>query len=119
MYAAALLQASSKVCDRVSSPKMRPSGAGAVFGGSESGSAYLAISTKKERCVIGAVCDGKWDEWLADRPQSLNRGGGDRPRPFVIIAIWAGSVLTENRGGTVTRAQVSKGICVMHTCWGL
>ena len=72
-----------------------------------------------ERCIIVAVRDAKWHEVLADRLRSPNGGGGDRPRPFIIITIWAGFVLVENRGGTAARAQVSSGICVMHLCWGL
>ena len=58
-------------------------------------------------------------EVLADRQRTPNRGDVDWPHPFIIIAIWEGFVLVENRGGTVTRSQVSSGICVMHLCWGL
>ena len=47
-----------------------------------------------------------------------NGGGCDRPRPFRIIAIWAGFVLAENRGNTVTRAHVSSSIGIMHPYWG-
>ncbi|CAM9563402.1 unnamed protein product, partial [Ascophyllum nodosum] len=36
-----------------------------------------------------------------------NGGGCDRLRPFRIIAIWAGFVLAQCRGSTVTGAQVS------------
>ena len=68
---------------------------------------------------MGAVCHIKWYEVWAYRLRSPNGGGDDRPRPFIIIAIWTGFVLVENRGGTVTRAQVSSGICVMNLCWGL
>ena len=46
---------------------------------------------------------------LTNRLRSPNGEGSDRPRPFIIIAIWAGFVLAENRGGTVRRAQVSSG----------
>ena len=42
-----------------------------------------------ERCMIGAVCHVKWHEVWAYRLRSPNGGGGDRPRPFIIIAIWA------------------------------
>ena len=48
-----------------------------------------------------------------------NGGGCDRPRPFSVIAIWVGIVLAKCRGGTVTSAQVSSGIGIMHLCWGL
>ena len=65
---------------------------------------------------MGAVCDVKWYEVLTGRPRSPNRGGGDRPLPLIYIAIWAGFVLAESRGGTVTRAQVRRGICVMYSC---
>ena len=47
--------------------------------------------------------DVKWYEVLADRLRSPNGGGGDRPHPFVIITIWAGFVLVENRAGSVVR----------------
>ena len=42
-----------------------------------------------ERCIIGAVCHVKWYEVWLYRLRSPNGGGGDRPRPFIIIAIWA------------------------------
>ena len=42
-----------------------------------------------ERCIIDAVCHVKWYEVWAYRLRSPNGGGGDRPRPFIIIAIWA------------------------------
>ena len=45
-------------------------------------------------------------------------GGGDRSRPFIIIVIWAGFVLAENRGNTVTRAYISSSIDTMHPYWG-
>ena len=60
------------------------------------------------------MCHVKWYEVWGYRLQSLNGGGGDRPRPFIIIAIWAGFVLTENRGNTITRAHVSSSIGIMH-----
>ena len=69
-------------------------------GGSQSRMTSLLIC---ERCIIGAVCDIKWYEVWADRLRSPNEDGGDKPRPFIINAIWAGFVLAENRGGTVTR----------------
>ena len=43
-----------------------------------------------------------------------NGGGCDRPRPFRVIAIWTGFVLAQSRGVTVTGAQYSGGIGVMH-----
>ena len=46
-----------------------------------------------------------------------NGGGCGRTRPFSAIAIWAGIVLARCRGGTVTSAQVSSGIGIMHLCW--
>ena len=52
-----------------------------------------------------------------DGLKSPNGGGGGRPRPFVVVAFWAGFVLAENRVDTV--AQVSRGIFVLHSCWGL
>ena len=39
--------------------------------------------------MIGAVCHVKWYEVCAIRLRCPNGGGGDRPRPFIIIAIWA------------------------------
>ena len=35
------------------------------------------------------MCHVKWYEVWAYRLRSPNGGGGDRPRPFIIIAIWA------------------------------
>ena len=55
---------------------------------------------------------------LADRLRSSNGGGGNRPRLFVIIAIWAGFVLVENRGGTVARLK-SPVAFVLCTCAGV
>ena len=54
-----------------------------------------------------------------DGLKSPNGVGGGRPRPFVVVAFWAGFVLAENRGDTVTRALVSRGIFVSHSSWGL
>ena len=65
------------------------------------------------------MCHVKWYEVWAYRLRSPNGGGGDRPRPFIIIAIWAGFVLAENRGNTVTRAHVSSSIYIMHPYRGL
>ena len=72
-----------------------------------------------ERCIVGTVCHVKWYEVWAYRLRSPNGGGSDRPRPFIIIAIWADFVLAENRGNTVTRAHVSSSIGIMHPYWGL
>ena len=55
-----------------------------------------------EQCIIGAMCQVKWYELWAYRLRSTSRGGGGRPRPFIIIAIWAGFMLAENRGSTVS-----------------
>ena len=63
---------------------------------------------------MGTVCHVKWYEVWAYRLQSLNGGGSVRPRPFIIIAILAGFVLTENSGNTITRAHVSSSIGIMH-----
>ena len=35
------------------------------------------------------MCHVKWYEVWVYRLRSSNGGGGDRPRPFIIIAIWA------------------------------
>ena len=75
-----------------------------------------------KRCVIGGVGVFKRDERGAQVMRShakRNGGGCDRPRPFRIIAIWAGFVLAQCRGSTVTGAQVSCCIGIMHWCWGL
>ena len=48
-----------------------------------------------------------------------NGGGCGRPRLFIIITIWTGFVLAKNRGITVTSAQISGGIGIMHSSWGL
>ena len=50
--------------------------------------------------------------------QERNGWGCDRPRPFSVIAVWAGIVLAKCREGTVTSAQVSSGIGNMHLCRG-
>ena len=72
-----------------------------------------------KRCVIGGVSVFKWDERGALVMRMGNGGGCDRPRPFSIIAILAVVVLTKCRGSTVTSAQVSCCIGIMHWCWGL
>ena len=59
------------------------------------------------------------DERGAQVVRKRNGGGCDRPRPFSVIAIWAGIVLAKCHGGTVTSAQFSIGIGIMHLCWGL
>ena len=56
------------------------------------------------------MCQVKWYEVWAYRLQSPNEGGGDRPRPFIIVAIWAGFMLAENCENTVKRAHVSSSI---------
>ena len=48
------------------------------------------------------MCQVKWYEVLAYRLRCPNGGGGGRPRPFIIIVIWAGFILAENRGSTVS-----------------
>ena len=67
-----------------------------------------------KRCVIGGISVFKWDERGAQAMRGRNGGGCDRPRPFSIIAIWAVVVLTVCRGSTVTSAQVSCCIGIMH-----
>ena len=69
-----------------------------------------------KRCVIGGLSVFKRDERGAQVMQERNRGGCDRPRPFSVIAIWAGIVLAKCRGSTVTSAQVSGGIDIMLMC---
>ena len=58
-----------------------------------------------------------YDEWgglifcgkgILSVMRERNGGGCDRPRPFRVIAIWAGFVLAKYRGSTVTSAQVSR-----------
>ena len=72
-----------------------------------------------KRCVIGGVGVFKRDERGAQVMRRRDGGGCDRPRPFRIIAIWAGFVLAQCRGSTVTGAQLSCCICIMHWYWGL
>ena len=72
-----------------------------------------------KRWVIVVEHDAKWNGMSMDGLKSPNGGGGERPRPFVVVAFWAGFVLAENRGNTVTRGQVSRGMFVLHSCWGL
>ena len=71
------------------------------------------------RCVIGGISVIKRDKREAQAMRERNGGGCDRPRPFSVIAIWAGIVLAKCRGSTVTSAQVSGGIGIMLVCWGL
>ena len=63
------------------------------------------VTDVSKRCVIDGISEFERDE--------------RRARPFSAIAIWAGIVLAKCRGGTVTSAQVSSGIGIMHLCWGL
>ena len=72
-----------------------------------------------KRCVVGGTSEFERDETGAQVMGERNEGGGDRPRPFSVTAIWAGIVLAKCRGGTVTSSQVSSGISIMHLCWGL
>ena len=72
-----------------------------------------------KRCVIGGVGVFKRDERGAQVMRRRNGGGCDRPRPFRTIAIWAGFVLAQCRGSTVTGAHVSGSIGIMHWCWRL
>ena len=72
-----------------------------------------------KRCVIGSISEFERDETEAQVMRERNGGGCDRPRPFSVIAIWAGIVLAKCCRGTVTSAQVSSGIGIMHLCCGL
>ena len=77
------------------------------------------VTDVSKRCVIDGISEFERDERGAQVMQERNGGGCDRPRPFSAIAIWVGIVLAKCRGGTVTSAQVSSGIGIMHLCWGL
>ena len=72
-----------------------------------------------KRCIIGGKSEFERDERGAHVMRERHGGGYDRPRPFSVIAVWAGTVLAKCRGGTVTSAQVSSGIGIMHLCGGL
>ena len=72
-----------------------------------------------KRCVIVGISVFERDERGAQVMRGRNEGGCDRPRPFRIIAILAGIVLSKCRGSTVTGAQVSSGVGIMPWCWGL
>ena len=72
-----------------------------------------------KRCVIGGISVFKRDEKGAQVMRERNGGGCDRPRPFSVIAIWAGIVLAKCRGSIVTSAQVSGSIGIMLVFWGL
>ena len=72
-----------------------------------------------KRCVIGGTNEFERDERGAQVMRERNGGGCDRPRPMSVIAIWEGIVLAKCREGTVTSAQVSSGIGIIHLCWGL
>ena len=72
-----------------------------------------------KRCTIGGISEFEGDQRGAHVMRERNGGGCDRPRPFSVTAIWAGIVLAKCRGGTVTSAQVSSGLGMMHLCWGL
>ena len=71
-----------------------------------------------KRCVIGGISEFERDERGAQVMRERDEGGCGRPRSFSFIAIWAGTALARCRGGTVTSAQVSSGIGIMHLCWG-
>ena len=71
------------------------------------------------RCFIGGISEFERDKREVEVMREKNGGGCDRPRPFRVIAIWAGVVLAKCLGGTVTSAQISSGIGIMHLCWGL
>ena len=71
-----------------------------------------------KRCVIGVISVFKRDERGAQVMRERNGRGCERPRPFSVIAIWAGIVLAKCRGRTVPSAQVSGGIGIMLVCWG-
>ena len=43
-----------------------------------------------------------------DGLRSPNEGGGGSPRPFLVVAFWAGFVLAENRGDTVQGLKSSE-----------
>ena len=77
------------------------------------------VSDMCKRCVIGGISEFERDVRGAQGMRERNGGGCDRPRPFRVIAIWAGIVLAKCRGGIVTSAQVSSGVGIMHLCWGL
>ena len=72
-----------------------------------------------KRCVIGGISKFERDKSGAQVMLERNGGGCDMQRPFSVIAIWAGIVLAKCCGSTVTGAQVSSGIGIMHACWGL
>ena len=72
-----------------------------------------------KRCVIGGVSVFEWDERGAQVMRGRNGGACDRPHPLSITVIWAVIVLAKCRGSTVTSAQVSCCIGIMHWCWGL
>ena len=72
-----------------------------------------------KRCVVGGISEFERDERGAQVMREKNGGSCDRPRAFSVIAIWAGIMVAKCRGGTVTRAQGSRGIGIMHLCWGL
>ena len=67
-----------------------------------------------KRCVIGGISVFERDERGAQVTRERNGGDCDRPRPFSIIAIWAVIVLAKCRGSTVTSAQISCDIGMMH-----
>ena len=67
-----------------------------------------------KRCVIGGISVFERDERGAPVMRERNGGDCDRPRPFSIIAIWAVIVLAKCRGSTVTSAQISCDIGMMH-----
>ena len=72
-----------------------------------------------KRCLIGGISEFERNKRGAQVMRERNGEGCDRPRPFSVIAIWAGIVLAKCRGSTVTSAQVSSGIGIMHLCRGL
>ena len=54
-----------------------------------------------------------------DELRSGNGEGGGRPHPFTVVAFWAGVMLAENRGDTVTRAAEAFLFCARAGVSGL
>ena len=81
-----------------------------------------------KRCVIGGISEFERDEMGAQVMRERNGRGCDRPRPFSVIAIWAGIVLAKCRESTVASAKsaVALVLCISaggseqlaHDGWG-
>ena len=71
-----------------------------------------------KRCVIGGMSEFERDVRGAQIMRERNGGGCDRPRPFSVIAIWAGILLAKCRGGTAQALKSALALVLCICAWG-